>query len=112
MDTYTSPHSSHRADGSDGGFPNYPEADVHFVVSPGQTYELYSRTLKIHSSRLHQMLNPEDAAKLTSEARRKGVTTLFRVELMTPEKCKEKDLPNSYWSEEAGGLKLRVSLRS
>ncbi|KAL9089045.1 MAG: hypothetical protein Q9159_002763 [Coniocarpon cinnabarinum] len=108
MDIMNSPvYGGRGSDVTSDGFPNFIDGDVQLVIAPGQSYQLHARTLKMYSSRFDSILNPEDATKLEASVRRKGVTTVFRVEFVSPSECRKKGWPATLWHQEAGGLKLR-----
>lgn len=89
-------------------FPKFPDGDVHICLSPSVTYQLHASILRQHSPLLKDMLHDESAVKLSAQARREGVTTLYRIDLLTPEECKNRKdpLPDNHG---VGSIWLRVS---
>ena len=84
-----------------GGFPYFTDGDTYIVLSPSRQYHLHSRTLRMHSTLLNDMLTEDNAAQLSSKARKEGITMRYRVEL---------DMPGSDINiGHVGRLRLRVS---
>ncbi|KAI9667138.1 MAG: hypothetical protein M1831_001315 [Alyxoria varia] len=65
-------------------FPKFVSGDTVLVLSPKKEYQLHSNILRTHSSLFARMLIPENAAYLSTKARREGAIVTFRMELEMP----------------------------
>jgi hypothetical protein len=63
-------------------FPNYDDGDVAIIVAPHKQYQLHSNTLRHYSHYFADVLAEEKGANLSSKARRDGVTTRYRLQLV------------------------------
>lgn len=80
-------------------FPHFEDGDVMVLLSASRTYQLHSRTLRMHSPFFARLLTEERAAKLSPRAKKEGVKTYYRIELKLPGEDEEG----------VGKLNLRVS---
>lgn len=69
------------SDALENEFPRFNDGDVLVVLSQSRQYQLHSRTLRLHSAFFRRLLTEERATKLSSKARKEGVTATYRVEL-------------------------------
>ena len=60
-------------------FPLFSNGDVKIIITGSRQYLLHSATLKDVSPLLRGMLEDENMAKLSAQARRKGVKERFRL---------------------------------
>jgi hypothetical protein len=63
-------------------FPHYEDGDVAIIVTPLKTYQLHSSVLRRYSHYFAEILAEEQAVNLTNKARRDGVTTRYRLQLV------------------------------
>ena len=63
-------------------FPHYSDGDVTIIVAPSKTYQLHSNVLRTQSHFFAEVLNEDKAATLSTKARKEGVTTRFRYQLV------------------------------
>lgn len=63
-------------------FPNYDDGDVAIVVAPLKTYQLHSSVLRRYSHYFADVLGEEDAANLSTKAKKDGITTRYRLQLV------------------------------
>ena len=109
MDSSSSASRQHGSStGTEDSFPKYKDGDVLFHLAPTQTYQLHAGILRQHSALLRDMLRDGSAARLSSGAKREGVTTLYRIDLLTPAECKNRPNPLPDHGG-VGNLRLRVS---
>ena len=102
-------HSPRKGNGPPSAeFPSFSDGDVHVHIAPNHQYTLHSSTLRRGSGHFWDMLRPENAVKLSPAARKEGVKTTFRVDLLTPDECKKRKRPPPDHNG-VGYLALRVS---
>jgi hypothetical protein len=65
-------------------FPHYRDGDVAITIAPLKTYQLHSNVLRRNSRYFAEILDETTAAPLTTKARRDGVTTQYRLQLVKP----------------------------
>lgn len=63
-------------------FPLYSDGDVAIIVAPAKTYQLHSNVLRTQSHFFAEVLNEDQAATLSSKARKDGVTIRYRYQLV------------------------------
>ena len=63
-------------------FPQYSDGDVSIIVAPLKTYQLHSNVLRTQSHYFADVLNADQAAFLSTKARKEGVTTRYRFQLV------------------------------
>ncbi|KKY19217.1 hypothetical protein UCRPC4_g04591 [Phaeomoniella chlamydospora] len=67
------------------GFPRYRDGDVLIYVGPRQRYELHANVLRRNSSYFEKLLASNNAAQLSSRAKKEGITTLYLLEWIKPD---------------------------
>jgi hypothetical protein len=63
-------------------FPHYTDGDVAIIVAPHKPYQLHSNILRRYSHYFAEVLDEEEAAKLSPKARKDGITTRYRMQLV------------------------------
>lgn len=63
-------------------FPHYEDGDVAILVTPLKTYQLHSNVLRRYSPYFANVFDQQQAANLSAKARRDGVTTRYRLQLV------------------------------
>lgn len=63
-------------------FPHYHDGDVAIDVAPHKTYQLHSGVLRRYSHYFKDALDDDQAATLSTKARKDGVTTRYRLQLV------------------------------
>jgi hypothetical protein len=63
-------------------FPHYNDGDVAIIVAPAKTYQLHSNVLRTQSHYFAEVLNADQAAILSIKAKKEGVTTRYRFQLV------------------------------
>jgi hypothetical protein len=63
-------------------FPHYGDGDVDIIVAHGQTYQLHSSVLRRYSDYFAQVLGEDQGASLSNKAKKDGVTTRYRLQLV------------------------------
>jgi hypothetical protein len=63
-------------------FPQYEDGDVAIIVTPLKTYQLHSGILRRYSHYFAEILAEEQAVNLTNKAKKDGVTTRYRLQLV------------------------------
>jgi hypothetical protein len=63
-------------------FPHYTDGDVAIIVAPHKPYQLHSNILRRYSHYFAKVLDEEEAAKLSPKARKDGITTRYRLQLV------------------------------
>ncbi|KAM0715216.1 hypothetical protein Q7P37_009681 [Cladosporium fusiforme] len=70
---------------AENDFPQFNDGDVLIIITPSRRYKLHSAVLRRSSPTLATILDEEAAVELSKNARRKGVTTRFRLHLINNE---------------------------
>lgn len=60
-------------------FPDFQDGDVRVIISGSRQYQLHSAILKSNSPVFAELLDDENAARLSSKAIKRGVRTRFRI---------------------------------
>jgi hypothetical protein len=63
-------------------FPHYEDGDVAVIIAPVKTYQLHSGVLRRYSHYFSEVLGEDQAANLSSKAKKDGVTTRYRLQLV------------------------------
>lgn len=66
----------------DNDFPHFPDGDVLILITSSRRYKLHSAILRRSSPTFAALLDEQTATVLSKNARKKGVTTRFRLHLV------------------------------
>lgn len=70
---------------TENDFPHFADGDVLVIITASRRYKLHSTVLRRSSPTFATLLDEEAAVELSRNARRKGVTTRYRLHLMENE---------------------------
>lgn len=63
-------------------FPKFADGDVLIYLSAGRVYALHAGVLRRNSTTLAELLDDANGATLTTRAKKDGITTRFRLDLV------------------------------
>ena len=63
-------------------FPKFADGDVSIHLSAGRVYSLHAGVLRRNSTRLAELLDDANGATLSTKAKRGGIATRFRLDLV------------------------------
>lgn len=70
---------------NENDFPHFADGDALVIITASRRYKLHSTVLRRSSPTFATLLDEEAAVELSRNARRKGVTTKYRLHLMENE---------------------------